>query len=124
MFLRRMRANGIIAITAKPFGTTNQNRPGQSPLVGHRRAHHHRHGPSPDRDDRADAKAEADFAIGDDEIMRIANEAVLIAKDSANRKTPSPTMIAKPSAGVRSAVSDRIDLSIANLLTRNDECAW
>jgi len=48
--------------------------PGQSPLVSHRRAHHHGHRPGPHRDDRADAEAEADLAVGDDEIMRIANE--------------------------------------------------
>ena len=30
--MRRMRANGIIAITANPLGTTNQNRPDRPQL--------------------------------------------------------------------------------------------
>ena len=64
--------------------------PGQSPLVGHRRAHHHRHGPSPHRDDRADAKSEADFAIGDDEIMRIANERGLDRERQRQQKNAEP----------------------------------
>ena len=37
---------------------------------------------------------------------------VLIAKDNANRKTPSPTMIAKPSPGLSPLVSANTDLSI------------
>ena len=64
--------------------------PGQSPLVGHRRAHHHRHGPSPYRDDRADAKSEADFAVGDDEIVRIANERGLDRERQRQQKNAEP----------------------------------
>ena len=118
MFRRRIRANGTIAITANPLGTTNQNRP-DSPqrnviaeliitAIAHVQTAMTEPTPKPKPTFRS--------AMMKSWVLR--TKAVLIANDRTNKKSPNPIMVAKPSAGVRSAVSDRIDLSIANLLTR------
>src|SRR5262249_31902370 len=45
---------------------------------------------SPHRDDRADAKSETDLAVGDDEIVRIANERSLDRERQRQKKNAEP----------------------------------
>src|SRR5882757_7923761 len=122
MFFRRIRANGIMAITAKPLGTTNQNRPDRPQL-------------NVIAELIMTAIAQVQTAITDPTpkpkpTLRSAmmkscvfrTSSVLTPYERAKENKPNPIIDAYPRAGVRVGIAAKIDLSIA--ITPRVQMVW